>query len=207
MHRIERIAELADKRKNSPIVIVEGLDRCGKTTLVESLLSLIGNCERHHFGIPPLENTLAFYQNQIIDRITTCKSYGTGTIFDRSFISNYAYNGIFGGGVLGREHINTLTKVCVEEAFYFILLYSEPSSILRRLGEESKETKAGELSLSQINTIQSRFFQIFSELPTHRKTICTIEDLFIVDNNSRLEQRRARTNLEVLVNNIYGSKT
>ena len=194
----------------SRLVIVEGLDRVGKS----SLCSLIANkiptfegldfkVELAHFGVPPVEKTKDFY----LDKLKACfpsaakgihetiEEDGRIIVFDRSFISNVVYNGVFGGGVMPYEDYLELLRFTDKCDPIYIFLYDGPNSIYARMLKEMQETpenSAGLLTFEQVQNIQSRFFDAFTKLRGDTRIFAfdSLVDCGIVNPAIPLEEQR-----------------
>jgi len=150
----------------APVIVLSGLDRCGKTTMARSLSRDL-NVPVFHFGVPPEEGAFQFY----LSRFTECVAANPqGFIFDRSFLDNRAYNGVFGGGVLDEVEFESLALKLEKLQPIYILMYDGSQQAHKRIQAEGKSP----LTFDQVRLIQERFVDIYKDLPQERRLIETL---------------------------------
>lgn len=136
------------------VLLIEGVECVGKTTLAEMLARDLG-ADILHFGVPP-ENAYEHFR----DAILSARKRNTRLIVDRCHLSNRAYEGELGGGVLETHEWNWLDR---DHFDYLILLSDNPFAI-----EERQRAKGDtRLTREQIGAIQARFNELLevSEIP------------------------------------------
>lgn len=107
--------------KNVKLLIVEGLDNTGKTTLVNELISTYNNIYYIHCAKPkstdPIECALEQYKyfQEIIDIIRKAVVYVTPTliILDRSWVGEYVYGCLYRGN--GDKYVIDMIMHCYNE--------------------------------------------------------------------------------------------
>jgi thymidylate kinase len=88
------LTDLVQKRKRlHGIILIEGPDACGKTTLAQSLMSLIDNAEYLHNSYYPDTNMEAYSKSFLHMLSEKAKSHVC--IVDRSFISTIIYEYVY----------------------------------------------------------------------------------------------------------------
>ncbi len=80
------------------IIVIEGADASGKTTLGDRLSKVLGKAHRIHLRV---HKRLPMWQYAAIRRAIRFSERGEHTIIDRHFISEQIYAAVFRGGVEG----------------------------------------------------------------------------------------------------------
>ena len=124
---------VAPRKGGFPIIVLEGIDCVGKSTLAEDLRSLgyeIVHCEYnpHHVDI------FAHYERLIRDAVVP-------TVFDRSFISEMAYGrAVRDGSRLSDAQFDALLALLAERGAALLLLREDQRVLLPRLSADSDDS-------------------------------------------------------------------
>lgn len=134
-------------------IVVEGPDRAGKSTLAQALAADL-ELPHLHFGVPPTLDAADHF-------LTGLRAHAGGAVVDRLHLSNYAYNGVLGGGVLLAEEWAALDSYLARRWSWLLLLVDHPFRIEERLRQEGPSEASG-LTRPQLGTICGRFNAAFS---------------------------------------------
>lgn len=149
------------------IILVEGLDRTGKSTLAQALATDL-NLTYLRFGVPPEGDLLCHFRDEIEER----RKLGRGVVVDRMHLSNYAYNGELGGPVLTAAEWSVMDAYVARRRGYLLLMTDTPFNIETRLRQEG-DSEASGLTREDIGRIARRFNVAFnaSSIP-NKGTYC-----------------------------------
>lgn len=122
------------------IVIVEGPDGAGKTTLIEQLKQGSRNAVYHHFGAPASDEEAFDYYKTYAAAINSCTP-DVLNIFDRSWYSDMVYGPVMRGRLeMSREHADMLAAMVVANGGGMVIYCTAPLKVLwsrcRTRGEE-----------------------------------------------------------------------
>jgi thymidylate kinase len=133
------------------IFLIEGCNNVGKTTLA-TRLSHDMEIPCIHFAVPP-ENVYEHF----VTRLWETMSSSQHLVVDRLHLSNFAYDGIHGGGVLSPTEWFEVDRLVADSGGWLLMLVDNPYSIVQRMRQE------GDFSLTpyQIGDIQNRFSRAF----------------------------------------------
>lgn len=147
------------------IILVEGPDRCGKSTLARALARDL-DLPLAHFGVPPATGVLQHFLTEV-----EVQRSARGLVVDRLHLSNYAYDGRLGGGVLTAEEWSAVDSYLARRWSHLLLLVDSPFEIECRLRAEGPSEASG-LTREQIGTTCSRFNAAFaaSNVP-HKRSL------------------------------------
>jgi len=129
------------------IFLIEGCDRTGKTTLA-TRLSHDMEIPALHFGVPP-DDVYSHFVNSLWDVMQQSRNF----IVDRLHLSNRAYNGVHGGGVLSPSEWFEIDRLVADSGGWLLMLVDNPYGVVQRMREE------GDFRLTphQIGDIQNQF--------------------------------------------------
>lgn len=144
------------------ILLLEGCQRTGKSTLAR-MLSQDLKWPILHFGVPPSEGVCQHF----LAEIETEVSRHPHLIVDRFHLSNLAFHGILGGGVLQPAEAVKLDNYLARLGTWLMLMVDDPFAIEKRL-QQFGERGDGAHSLDRalLTEIQKEFEKLmqFSEI-------------------------------------------
>lgn len=123
---------------NTKLIIIEGPDRVGKSTLIENIKSNFINKQflYMHFGKPPVKNSLE-YNKKLFNKMFMSMKYNAAhdidTIYDRSHIGECVYGPLYRG--YEAHYIFDLEKMYMKylkSNLYLITLYDNAEVLLSR---------------------------------------------------------------------------
>lgn len=146
-------------------IICEGFERTGKTTLARALARDL-DLPLARFGVPPTAGVLQHFLTEI-----EVQRSGRGLVVDRLHLSNYAYAGRLGGGVLTAEEWSAIDAYLARRFSALLLLVDSPFAIERRLRQEGPSEASG-MTREQIGATCGRFSAAFaaSNVP-HKRSL------------------------------------
>lgn len=107
-------------------IIIEGVDRVGKSTLVKKLEKIF-NLDRLHFTKEDPRNYRFYYQTILKNNV----------VFDRHFISEYIYTKVLKrSNKLPEESFQKLLTHAFNNNVYIIVLYQKNSVLQKRMDTE-----------------------------------------------------------------------
>ena len=147
------------------IILIEGFDQTGKSTLARALARDL-DLPLARFGVPPAIGVLQHFLTKI-----EVQRSGRGLVVDRLHLSNYAYNGRLGGGVLTAEEWSAVDGYLARRWSGLLLLVDSPFAIERRLRQEGPSEASG-LTREQIGATCGRLSAAFaaSNIP-HKRSL------------------------------------
>ena len=169
------------------IVLIEGIGRCGKSTLALKLRACLDNFSYIHFSVPPTEDVAGFFR----ENIEACLDRGdTNLIIDRLHFSNYAYGTFFGPHILNDFEFAMLDQWLANMPHLCIMLCDHPASILERMRLTALEdpTKRVILDFETIGMIQNRFLQALDRSRLNPKGSYTLDQF--IDAKTGLTTRQ-----------------
>lgn len=112
------------------IIIVEGPDGAGKTTLIDKLLKSSCGAVYHHFGAPASAEEAANYYQVYADTIKACTPDALH-VFDRSWYSDMVYGPVMRGKCeMTQTHADMLAAMCIAHGGAMIIYCTAPVSTL-----------------------------------------------------------------------------
>ena len=122
------------------IVIVEGPDGAGKTTLIDQLEQGSRDAIYHHFGAPANDEEAFNYYKKYAEAINNCRPEALN-IFDRSWYSDMVYGPVMRGRhEMTQEHADMLAAMVVANSGGMVIYCTAPVKNLwarcRARGEE-----------------------------------------------------------------------
>ena len=123
---------------NTKLIIIEGPDRVGKSTLIENIKSNFTDRQflYMHFGKPPVKNSLG-YNMKLFNKMFMSMQYNAkhniDTIYDRSHIGECVYGPLYRG--YEGYYIFDLEKMYMKDLksnLYLITLYDNAEVLLSR---------------------------------------------------------------------------
>jgi thymidylate kinase len=138
------------------IVLLEGLNCTGKTTLANLL--------QHHLNVPIIKFNVPGHDpySEFKERVEAAVQEHGHFIVDRLHLSNVAYGGRLGGGVLTPTEWTKIDKfLCEQKAFLYWML-DTPQAIEERLKERTGRADGAQtMEREQIGLIHTRFQKAF----------------------------------------------
>lgn len=135
------------------ILLLEGCSAVGKTSLANRFSKEL-DIPIQHFGIPPVDGVFDYFYRELDIGITMNRHL----ILDRFHLSNHAYNGKLGGGVLSLPEWLRLDEILSRFETWLILMVDDPFLIHSRLQEgAARPDGAQSLSRDEVGNIQNRF--------------------------------------------------
>ena len=168
------------------ILLMEGFDRTGKTTLGTMLAD-----ELHlpvcHFGVPPVEPRACFdyFRHGLAD---AQKAYPAGYVLDRFHLSNAVYGPLLGGGILDEHDYRLLDYHLANMQATLILMCDKPHTLQERLQQEDEEVIRG-LTVAQVGEMQNQFGMLFDQSQVPYKSSFTLRQ-FVDEGGVRTAQFR-----------------
>lgn len=132
------------------LFLIEGPDRCGKSTLAHSLSQTL-DIPILHFGVPPSDPTqlMEFFLTPIQEALKTHEHF----VIDRYHLSNEAYQETFGCAVLPAADWFWLDAWIESLGTFLFMLVDNPRAIYERVQAEGKD----QLTMQEIGEILNRF--------------------------------------------------
>jgi hypothetical protein len=110
----------SEVRLNQPIILIEGVDKVGKTTLATALAERLGGTVFHMTQPEPPSTYLGLVYDS-----------SSPVIFDRSYLSTLAYNRIL-NRKYDANYAHMVARLFREYPVFQILLYGDPAAISAR---------------------------------------------------------------------------
>lgn len=164
------------------IILLEGCERVGKSTLAARLSQDLG-WPIVKFGIPE-GDVFGYFFTRPDDALADHPNL----ILDRYHLSNYAYQNTPGGEVLGDgtlwgEGMRAMEGYLIQENAFLIWLVDDIDSIENRLRlTEHRDDPAATLTREQLVRIQDRFGRAYEESGITRKLTCSLRNLIAEDD-------------------------
>lgn len=133
------------------ILLLEGTEGVGKTTLGHAVSQALA-IPYYHFNAPPVEGTFEHFYGLLRDVIAETPNM----VIDRFHLSNWAYNGRFGGGVLTCREWRQLDDLLVEQEAYLALMVDSVFAIEERL-QVRGDPFAALIDRAMLAAVQTRF--------------------------------------------------
>jgi thymidylate kinase len=138
------------------IILLEGLNCTGKSTLAKAFSERL-EIPVVKFNVPGTDP----YQ-EFSERLQTAVAEHRHFIVDRLHLSNYAYNGWLGGGVLNPQEWGKIDQFLSEQTAVLYWMVDTPHAIEQRLTERQDRNDGAErLDRSWLATIHDRFQEAF----------------------------------------------
>lgn len=145
------------------IIIVEGLERCGKTTTVNYLRSVIHNPRLivHHSAKPPkgltrqeAQTWSAIHYTEVMRTFSKLSENGWDIIMDRAHIGEYVYGHMYRRNDKNDRYIFETEHFINISDTYLVLLTDSPSNVMSREDGQSLST-----NIDAITTERERFIE------------------------------------------------
>lgn len=123
------------------LILIEGLERCGKTTMVNHLRSIIKNpklivnhCAKPPKGLTPLETREWSYRYYfgLLVKFDQLSNDGWDIIMDRAHIGEYVYGHMYRGNSANEDFMFFPEQFINISDTYLVLLTDDPSEVLKR---------------------------------------------------------------------------
>lgn len=145
------------------LILVEGLERCGKTTTVNYLRSVIHNPKLivHHSAKPPKGLTRqesqtwsAVHYTEVTQKFSELSEKGWDVIMDRAHIGEYVYGHMYRGigkndrYIFDTEHFFNISDT------YLVLLTDDPAQVHSREDGQSLSTNTDAITIERERFIE-----------------------------------------------------
>lgn len=112
---------------NKPhIIIIEGCDKTGKSTLSFTLMEKFGYEKYEHLGRPPEGISMWDYHQEVLQRV---KSHGKPTVIDRFHLSNLVYGQLMEHDQLTLDEVKKIEDELRELNTSIIFCWRDPKKI------------------------------------------------------------------------------
>jgi hypothetical protein len=137
------------------ILLLEGANCCGKSTLAQSLAADLG-CEIVKFSMAPTTLTFDYFW----DGLVLARRRSPNMIVDRAHLSNAVYGDLQGSGMLNPKEWSTIDQWFVQQEAWLFLMTDDVFRIEARVQERGREIDAplGRPQLAQIQRDFERFY-------------------------------------------------
>lgn len=163
------------------VIIVEGVDNCGKDTLIENLKGHFNKTKVIHSSAPDSDNLFLFYYNGIIH--DTLKEYYSkeyyAIIHNRSMYGEYVYGPKYRNEdkhkvmqMINRLELGRLKSFICEDELYLVLLTSDNVDLLVNHDDGKSISNKCEDILSEIKL----FDEVFCNSTISNKIRITVND-------------------------------
>jgi thymidylate kinase len=155
------------------IILLEGLNCTGKTTLAQKF--------QEHLDLPIVKFNVPGpdpYQ-EFSEQLRLAGQQHQHFIIDRLHLSNYAYNGCLGGGVLDIYQWDKIDRMIEEAQGVLYWMVDTPHAIEARLKERSgREDGAETMDRGQIGEIMQRFDRAYTQSQIRNKGSYTLPQFY-----------------------------
>lgn len=124
------------------IIVIEGMDRCGKSSLANKLVSDYGvqNYSIIHSGKPPKNLSKSelriwsfFYNKQLIEKSEQLLEFLDLVILDRSYLGEYVYGSLYRGHDYFNEDISSIEQFIQKPKSWSIMTFVDsPDNLIHR---------------------------------------------------------------------------
>lgn len=160
------------------IVLIEGLNRTGKSTLAQNLSNSL-QIPIVKFDVPGPDPYFEF-----TGRLQEAMRASRHFIIDRLHLSNFAYNGILGGGVLSSDEWDKVDQILGKESTLLYWMVDTPQAIQARLqAGASREDGAETLDRAWLAMMHGRFDSAFRRTSIRNKGSFTLPQ-FVEDGKT-----------------------
>lgn len=153
-----------DLETNKKIILIEGPDAAGKTSLNNAINELTKSAYIHI--TKPINNTLRAYNNMYNNTLKAAKliqDTGQYVVLDRYLISNIIYDMIF-EGVL-RQNESALDKMLSEVKIIYYALPTDKNKYLQKFAEMQKQREELYNNMSRIyDAFYNLYFGIYDDI-------------------------------------------
>jgi thymidylate kinase len=151
-------------RKCKPLIILEGVDGAGKTTLAQSLVEQFDAAYYHFDPLPHVKASLArIYIEAMLPALLGYQA----VVLDRSWLSEYPYGMVFRSGQLRlvAEDTRMLERISLRCAAR-VVLCQPPVNDLKKNFERNKEEEYLK-NVDQLLRVMNHYMEQETALPTH----------------------------------------
>jgi thymidylate kinase len=155
------------------IILLDGLNCTGKTTLAERF--------QEHLGLPIVKFNVPGPDpfTEFSEQLRLAWQQHRHFIIDRLHLSNSAYNGCLGGGVLDPYQWSEIDRMIAEGDGVLYWMVDTPHAIEARLKERSgREDGAETLDRAQIGEIMHRFDRAYAQSQIRNKGSYTLPQFY-----------------------------
>ncbi len=158
------------------ILLIEGLNMTGKSTLAAAVAEALG-LPILKFNVPP-EAAHAHFRDRLLDQYRCSRHF----VIDRAHLSNYAYNGQLGGGVLSDQEWHRFDGfVSMLDSRLFLMIDCDTKIHLRLQTRADKGDGAETLTLPQVADLQRRFVDSYITSRINMQSIHRLPDFIAAD--------------------------
>lgn len=157
------------------ILLIEGVSCVGKSTLATTLSEAVG-VPILKFNVPPAD-AYSHFQDGLIRQFKESPHF----IIDRCHLSNAAYQGMLGGGVMSGVQCGMIDNLLHQMGAWLFLMLDEPALIAERLLQRTgRQDQAEMLTRHQLGDLQNRFIDLFDVSRIEQKGSFTLPQ-FLTD--------------------------
>lgn len=145
------------------IIIVEGLERCNKTSTVNFIRSKIQNPRliTHHSAKPPkgltrqqLQTWAAIHYTELFKTFDKLSATGYDIIMDRAHIGEYVYGHMYRGNSATEDYMFFPETLIDISSVYLILLTDSPKNVMSREDGQSLSTTEEKISTERYRFVE-----------------------------------------------------
>lgn len=149
------------------LVLVEGMERCGKTSTVNYVRSIIQNPRIivHHCAKPPKglnhrqqQTWAAMHYTETMQKFTQLSTAGWDIIMDRAHIGEYVYGHMYRNNLAADDYMYYCEDFVDMNNTYLLLLTDEPTKVMSR-----EDGLSMSMSIDKITTEKQRFVEGFNK--------------------------------------------
>lgn len=177
------------------ILLIEGINCTGKSSLAAAVSEATG-LPILKFNVPP-EAAYAHFRDGLIARFKANPHF----IIDRCHLSNAAYQGMLGGGVMNASEYLRIDNLLREMGAWLFLMVDEPALIAERLLlRTGRQDQAETLVRHQIGDIQNRFVALFDRSSIEQKGSFTLPQYLTAEGDQTEQFRRLVDQMQDVIN-------
>lgn len=160
------------------ILLLEGTNCCGKSTLARSLADDLG-CEIVKFSMAPTTLTFDYFW----DGLVGARRRSPNLIVDRGHLSNAVYGDLQGSGMLNPSEWATIDQWFVQQNAWLFLMTDDVFRIEARVQERGREIDAP-LGRPQLAQIQRSFERFYSQSEIETKAQYALHLFYQLNGNN-----------------------
>lgn len=142
------------------IIIVEGADKTGKSTLVEQIQKQHPNFSVIHTGPPKTNNPAREYARELLKRIKA----GENVIYDRMCLGELVYGPLIRGTTMPAVHWKTLLRIINKYGILIIGVDAPELTVRQRLAVSKNEAFDADTNIAAL----MQFKAVFDAIETNR---------------------------------------
>lgn len=158
------------------ILLIEGLNMTGKSTLAAAIGEAL-DLPILKFNVPP-PDAYRHFRDGLLEQYRRSRHF----IIDRAHLSNYAYNGCLGGGVLSDRELGKFDHfMSVMECRLFLMGDAVEAVEARMRRRVDKGDGAETMTADKIAAVQVRFLDVYTMSRIDMKSIHRLPDFISAD--------------------------